>query len=110
MLKSYYSTHHKAFYLAVKKTLDKYGKCLIIDCHSFSSFSQDYELFKDAYRPQICLGADDFHTPKALLEIAKNAFESAGFEVAINTPFAGSIVPLEYYGKDSKLFAYDRGS
>lgn len=37
-----------------------------------------------------------------MLEIAKKAFESAGFEVAINTPFAGSIVPLEYYGKDNR--------
>ena len=77
LLKSYYFTHHKAFYEAVKKILDKYGKCLIIDCHSFSSFSQDYELTKDAYRPQICLGADDFHTPKALLDFAKSAFEKA---------------------------------
>ena len=77
LLKSYYFTHHKAFYLAVKKILDKYGKCLIIDCHSFSSFVQDYELTKDAYRPQICLGTNDFHTPKALLDFAKSAFEKA---------------------------------
>ena len=77
LLKSYYFTHHKAFYLAVKKLLAKHNKCLIIDCHSFSSFSQDYEFTKDAYRPQICLGADDFHTPKALLDFAKSAFEKA---------------------------------
>ena len=89
--------------MAVKKLLAKHNKCLIIDCHSFSSFGQDYELTKDAYRPQICLGTDDVHTPKALLKIAKNAFESAGFEVAINTPFTGSIVPLEYYGKDNRV-------
>ena len=103
LLKSYYFTHHKAFYEAVKKILDKYGKCLIIDCHSFSSFVQDYELTKDAYRPQICLGADDFHTPKALLDFAKSAFEKAGFEVAINTPFAGAITPSKFYEKDSRV-------
>ena len=103
LLKSYYFTHHKAFYEAVKKILDKYGKCLIIDCHSFSSFSQDYELFRDAYRPQICLGADDFHTTKALLDFAKSAFEKAGFEVAINTPFAGAITPIKFYEKDSRV-------
>ena len=103
LLKSYYFTHHKAFYLAVKKLLAKHNKCLIIDCHSFSSFSQDYELTKDAYRPQICLGADDFHTPKALLDFAKSAFEKAGFEVAINTPFAGAITPIKFYKKDSRV-------
>lgn len=103
LLKSYYFTHHKAFYEAVKKILDKYGKCLIIDCHSFSSFVQDYEFTKDAYRPQICLGADDFHTPKALLDFAKSAFEKAGFEVAINTPFAGAITPIKFYEKDSRV-------
>lgn len=68
LLKSYYFTHHKAFYLAVKKLLAKHNKCLIIDCHSFSSFSQDYELFKDAYRPQICLGSDIFTRQKLCLK------------------------------------------
>ena len=103
LLKSYYFTHHKAFYEAVKKILDKYGKCLIIDCHSFSSFVQDYELTKDAYRSQICLGTNDFHTPKALLDFAKSAFEKAGFEVAINTPFDGAITPIKFYEKDSRV-------
>lgn len=103
LLKSYYFTHHKAFYEAVKKILDKYGKCLIIDCHSFSSFVQDYELTKDAYRSQICLGTNDFHTPKALFDFAKSAFEKAGFEVAINTPFTGAITPIKFYKKDSRV-------
>ena len=89
--------------MAVKKLLAKHNKCLIIDCHSFSSFSQDYELTKDAYRPQIYLGADDFHTPKALLDFAKSAFEKAGFEVVINTPFAGAITPIKFYEKDSRV-------
>ena len=68
LLKSYYFTHHKAFYLAVKKLLAKHNKCLIIDCHSFNSFSQDYKLFKDAYRPQICLGSDIFTRQKLCLK------------------------------------------
>ena len=87
----------------MKKLLAKHNKCLIIDCHSFSSFGQDYELTKDAYRPQICLYADNFHTPKALLDFAKSAFEKAGFEVAINTPFAGAITPSKFYEKDSRV-------
>ena len=89
--------------MAVKKLLAKHNKCLIIDCHSFSSFGQDYELTKDAYRPQICLYADNFHTPKALLDFAKSAFEKAWFEVAINTPFAGAITLIKFYKKDSRV-------
>ena len=87
----------------MKKLLAKHNKCLIIDCHSFSSFGQDYELTKDAYRPQICLYADNFHTPKALLDFAKSAFEKAGVEVAINIPLTGAITPIKFYKKDSRV-------
>ena len=46
----------------------------------------------------------DYKTKAFLALISvKNAFKNAGFEIAINTPFAGSIVTLEYYGKDNRV-------
>lgn len=54
-------------------------------------------------RPEICLGTDNFHTSQKLLEAAQNAFSARGFEVGINTPFAVSIVPLEFYEKDARV-------
>ena len=76
---------------------------MIIDCHSFTSFKQDYEITSKGKRPQICLGSDSFHTSENLAEIAKNAFIKQGFEVSLNVPFAGSIVPLEFYEKDKRV-------
>ena len=103
LLKSYYHSHHKKFSQSVTRILDNYGKCLIIDCHSFSSFKQDYEITSSDERPQICLGTDSFHTSHELTKIAKNAFIKQGFEVGLNAPFAGSIVPLEFYEKDKRV-------
>ena len=56
-----------------------------------------------AVRPEICLGTDGFHTPKTLIEAAISAFESAGFETGLNTPFAGTLVPLRYYRNDKQV-------
>lgn len=89
LLKKYYYAHHKKFYSFVKNIVDDSGKCLVIDCHSFSSFRQKYEITSSAMRPEICLGTDNFHTSQKLLEAAQNAFSARGFEVGINTPFAG---------------------
>lgn len=103
LLRSYYYAHHRKFSQKVARILADHGKCLIIDCHSFSSFRQDYEIASSGKRPQICLGTDSFHTSENLAEIAKNAFIKQGFEVGLNTPFAGSITPLEFYEKDSRV-------
>ncbi|MGO1510623.1 MAG: N-formylglutamate amidohydrolase [Actinomycetales bacterium] len=75
---------------------------LIIDLHSYPSVRQPYELAnKEDHRPEICLGVDEFHTPPDLVERARQAFE--GFDVAINTPFAGTYVPVDRYRTDERV-------
>lgn len=55
-------------------------------------------------RPSVCLGTNPFHTPAELLARAEKAF--AGFGgTGIDSPFAGTYVPLGYYGKDPRVSA-----
>jgi N-formylglutamate amidohydrolase len=103
ILQKYYDIHHKKFYEKVTNILNQYNECLIIDCHSFSSIPLPYELNQDKRRPDICIGADDFHTPRKLTECIFKLFNSKGYKVEINKPFAGTIVPIEYYGNNSKI-------
>lgn len=99
-VKFYYDRHHKNLESAVRNKLLEEGIATIIDCHSFSDIPFETDLIKDDNRPDICLGTDDFHTPKWLVDKLSIYFEGLGYSVKINNPYAGTIVPLKYYKKD----------
>lgn len=101
-LDALYRPYHKAFNRLVQRCLDKFGRCLILDCHTFPSIVRRYEIDKKPRRPDICLGKDNFHTPTDILENLKNNF-SRKFTVNINRPFSGTVVPLEYYQKNKSV-------
>ena len=103
ILNLYYDKHHLYFEELVEQTLKEHTQCLIIDAHSFSSVPLPYELHSQNYRPDICIGTDNFHTPDWICEYFYNAFSKLGYKVAINNPFCGTIVPLKYYGKNKKV-------
>jgi N-formylglutamate deformylase len=83
--------------------LDRFGRCLIIDCHSFPSKPLPYESDQSIDRPDICIGADPFHTPTGLIALMRSFCEASGVAIAINKPFAGTYMPLTYLGKDKRV-------
>ena len=97
-----YGKHHKKLKILVEKELCAQGSALIIDCHSFPN---EFLAQHDAsdIRPDICLGTDSFHTPIELIEYLRDYFEKEGLTVAINEPFAGTIMPHKFYGKDKRV-------
>jgi N-formylglutamate amidohydrolase len=103
ILEHYYDKHHSVFESRVEQMLKEYKQCLIIDAHSFSSTPLMYELHSQDFRPDICIGTDDFHTPKEVTEYFYNAFSKLGYKVGINNPFCGTIVPLKYYRKNRNV-------
>ena len=66
LISQYYDTHHQALVTAVKIELEKYGKALIVDCHSFPSHPLPCDEDQTIPRPEFCIGTDSFHTPEAL--------------------------------------------
>jgi N-formylglutamate amidohydrolase len=104
-LEKIYKEYHNSFTTLVSDSLLKNDRAIIIDCHSFPSIPRSYEPEQDMYRPDICIGVDEFHTPKEMVEILQGNFEKLGYRVEINTPFAGSIVPLTYYKKDKRVIS-----
>jgi len=99
----YYLPHHNLFNSEVQKKLNKYDAVNIIDCHSFSDIPFKSDLNQNTNRPDICLGVDEFHTPKYLLNYIKNIFEKENLTVDINNPYSGTIVPIEHYQKNNKI-------
>lgn len=100
-LEDIYRPYHEALSGLVGQCLKKFGKCIILDCHSFPSVPWPYEADRKKNRPDICIGTDKLHTPAALRRILSSDLKAGGFSVKFNSPYSGSIVPLSFYGNKS---------
>ena len=105
LLERWYRPHHRALTDAVDQALGRYDKAFVVDVHSYPSVALPYEVDPTALRPQICIGTDPFHTPADLVLKFQQGLKQAGFEVAIDTPFAGALVPLKHYGQERRVTA-----
>jgi len=94
ILKNLYDPHHARLTAAVDKALEQHGKCLIIDCHSFSD---------DTYMPDFCIGTDTFHTPIELTKMLFTKIDKLGYSVLENIPYSGTITPMKHYGRDKRV-------
>ena len=101
LINSYYHPHHTALTRMADECLEKHNQCLIIDCHSFPAQPLPYE--NDLNRPDICIGTDAFHTQPELEATLVNSFQEYGYSVTINSPFAGSLVPIDFYRKEPRV-------
>jgi N-formylglutamate amidohydrolase len=101
LIDTYYHPHHASLTSLVDDSLKQHGRCLIIDCHSFPAQPLPYET--DSNRPDICIGTDTFHTSTELVDGLSEAFKALGYVVAIDSPFRGTIVPLNHYHTDRRV-------
>ena len=71
--------------------------CLIIDGYTFLALPQ--QLQQTAFRPDFCLGTDDFCTPGELVAKVEKILESGGYSTARDQPFSQTIFPMKHYLK-----------
>ena len=102
LLREWYDPHHRRLLLMTRRRLALFGRCLIIDGHSFPHEPLPYEEDKSP-RPDICVGTDSFHTPGALAESLESGFRRLGYTVCRDRPFAGAIVPLPLYRQERRV-------
>lgn len=104
LLETYFHPYAQGLSDVVGHVLRTHDRVTIIDIHSFPAEELPYERLHhpDARRPQLCLGTDPFHTPDWLVEAARVAFASVS-DTVLNEPFAGTYVPLDFYGTDPRV-------
>jgi N-formylglutamate deformylase len=103
LMDRWYEPYHAALDDLVAATLDAFGTCLVLDAHSFATSPLPSEPDQDPDRPDVCLGTDPFHTPRALVMGLAAALADEGFRVAEDRPFSGSLVPLRWYEQDPRV-------
>ena len=105
ILETFYRPYHQAIHQETAGLLTRFGRCLILDCHSFPSRPLPYELDQNPLRPDVCLGTDPYHTPESLINDIRSFMADHGFSVAINRPFAGTYVPKKFLGTDNRVMS-----
>ncbi len=95
----YFDKHHKMLNQLTKNKLKLYGKCTILDCHSFSN--EKYWFHDEVVLPDICIGFENFHKDSFLVDKIKETFNN--YDIKINEPYFGSLVPTNYWNKNNKV-------
>lgn len=104
LLLARHAAHHARLAAAVQAILDEHGRCLLIDGHTFPDEPLPFEVSgRRAARPDVCIGTDPFHTKPTLARHFRRAFAAAGWSVATNRPFRGTLVPSAFYQQDARV-------
>jgi len=103
LIRKWYIPHHDALTNKVEQVLTRFGQCLILDCHSFSSSPLPHEPDQLPNRPDFCIGTDAFHTPEAVADSLTHSFQLARYTALKNSPFSGALVPIKHYQRDSRV-------
>lgn len=93
--------YHRLLRRLLRDTRARFGRALLIDCHSMPHNAIHDGPARERPRPDIVLG-DRFGAAAdaMIVEMVEEAFVAAGFGVARNTPFAGAYT-VDAYGRPS---------
>jgi N-formylglutamate amidohydrolase len=93
LLKAWYDPHHAKLNREVERQCTTGSHtCILIDAHSYPLSALPTELTTASRRPQICIGTDQDWS-RGITDVIVAHFEAAGYDVALDTPYAGSLVP-----------------
>ena len=102
LLAQWYRPHHAKLEQLTASALATHNQVLILDVHSFPDNALPVDMEQSPDRPYICIGTDEYHTPESLIDTMRTHFTKK-YEVEINRPYAGSLVPLSSYRKDPRV-------
>lgn len=84
-----YDEYHRSFEEKTAACLEKAGRCIILDCHSFHD-GMKYTGFPAEQYPYVCIGFNE-KEPSAAALCIKKLFEKEGYSVKLNLPSEISI-------------------
>lgn len=103
-LSQVYHPVHKALDSLLNDLHQKFGFCVLIDCHSMPSYEFIDPDLSNTKQPDLVIGNCFMEScPKELTQHVANFFTNHGLKVAFNVPYAGGY-NTKYYGrpKDSR--------
>ena len=102
LLNHYYWPHHRRLDEAAAERLACFGRCVILDAHSFPTGPLLTQVDFSA-PPEIGIGTLSGHTSPKLRALAEDFFRAQGFLVGVDIPFSGTIVPNRFFGTEPRV-------
>jgi len=103
LLAEFYHPHHARLDELAQASLWSSGRCVILDCHSFPVEPLPTQTSFLDVSPEICIGTDPKHTAPELRDLVVGHFRAHDFEVMVDVPFCGALVPNAFYGNDARV-------
>ncbi len=104
-LLQHYRFHHQLLTDAASAIKEKFGYCIVVDCHSYPERPLAYEINPKGDRPDVCVGTDPFHTPPEIYQRIAALAGDFGYSVSQDSPFSGALVPMTFYRRDPSIKA-----
>lgn len=104
LMDRFYWPHHRALDAAAAARLARFGRCLILDAHSFPTGPLPTQV-SSGRSPEIGVGTQPGHTPAALRDLAVGFFRARGYDVGVDVPFRGAMVPNACFGREPRLWS-----
>lgn len=105
LLASLYRPYHAELIARVEDCIARFGRCVVVDCHSYPARALPYEIYGDSTRPDLVLGTDRYHTPPEITRKIEATVQETRYSFGLDRPFAGTYVPLPFY-KDPRVIAF----
>ena len=102
LLDRYYWPHHHRLNEAAAERLARFGRCVILDAHSFPTGQLPTQVGFSAPL-EIGVGTQPGHTSPELRALAEDFFRAQGFVVGVDIPFSGAIVPNRFFGTEPRV-------
>ena len=96
-IETYYVSYHKALRGLVEATRERFGVCLLVDCHSMPSVGGPMDNDRGRRRVDFVLG--DCHgtaCAPVVTDMARQALADMGYVVTRNAPYAGGFTTRHY--------------
>ena len=97
IIRQAYEPHHAQLNKLSQKIVNQHGSCMMIDLHSYSDDLVRKLFDYKENLPDVCLGYDDeWFSENDALKL-KMYIEKLGYSCALNYPYAGALVPMDFY-------------
>ncbi len=104
LMTRHYWPHHRRLDAAAAARLARFGRCLVLDAHSYPTGPLPTQVSAGP-SPEIGVGTQPGHTPPALRDVVVDFFRGRGYEVGVDVPFSGAMVPDACFGRDPRLWS-----
>ena len=92
-----YRPYHRALRGLVQRARDRYGFCILIDCHSMPSTGLPLTMDSDMRALDVVLGdRAGLSCHGCVIDVAERALTALGYRVARNNPYAGGFTTQHY--------------